>query len=838
MVICGIAAPRAAREDVAFPTSARPPRRHLGRRAFVLAVVLILILGAFAYRTLSTSYEQNRESSVDGLGRTARLTSALGQSLVGLGQQQVVVLAKAPMFRAGDAAEIESYLASVNPATLGFTAGMVWTDAGGVVRARWVSPIAAPDIDYESLDAVATARRGKPAVESLAIAEGGPFRPIVFAVPTYDDGAAVNGVLVGTVLLDSSSQDLLREFFGTDAVLVVDSSGELVFGARGSEGEPLGVARRVLDRMADEEAGAFADVDGYAVGYARIEGADWTAIVEQPRDVLFAADRNQFRRSVIGLMSLVGIVVLGAAYAAIRLDRVHQREIANRTLFETLLAELPVGVAAVDRRGNVVVTNARADEAMGERPEPGTRAPEVLDVAFDAMERGVVTAREDVRPASGESDAERRVSVRAAPVTSAGRVRGAAVIVEDVTDARRRARRAAQFADLAAGLAAAQTRDEVAAVVASGAAAFDASAGIVVLRDPNRPDRLMLASTAGLAADAIDGWEVMDAAASTPVAEAARTGEPVFATVEDGPTRFPEMGDLLERSGNTAWAALPLRSAGKVDGALGLSFRTPDLIDGDARERLIGFAALVSQELDRASRRGLEHDLALVLQRGLLQPADGVPADLAVESRYQPAEDHLDVGGDFFDVLPLADGGAMIVIGDVVGHGIDAASAMGQLRSAVRALSATTSSPAKLLELLDRFAAIVPSCAFATAAIVVVAPDRRSLTYSLAGHPPPLLDSDGAVRRLDAALSRPIGVYPIPRPEASVVVAPGATLCLYTDGLIERRDSGIDEGLGRLEASMAAHRDASCAQLADAVLADLAGGGRQRDDVALVCARF
>src|SRR5690606_14990256 len=134
----------------------------------------------------------------------------------------------------------------------------------------------------------------------------------------------------------------------------------------------------------------------------------------------------------------------------------------------------------------------------------------------------------------------------------------------------------------------------------------------------------------------------------------------------------------------------------------------------------------------------------------------------------EPAEEHLDVGGDFFDVLALADGSVMVVIGDVVGHGIDAASAMGQLRSAVPALSATTSSPARLLELLDRFAELVPSCAFATAAIVVVAADRRSVTASLAGHPPPLFEADGVVHRLDDALSRPIGVYPAERPEVVV----------------------------------------------------------------------
>lgn len=801
----------------------------------MLSVAIILLLGAFAYRALDTSYDQNRVDSVTSVGRTTRLAAALGQSLVSLAHQQLVVLGKSTVFREPDPAAIEAYLASVEPPSLGFTF-MAWLDATGAVRARWsLSP--ETEIDVTPLAATASALAGERSVESPGESDE-PFRPIVFTMPTRDATGTTNGALAASVVLDSSSQDLLRQVFGTDAVLVVAADGSLVFGARGSESRPLRVARRALERVGEREEGVLSDVDGHAVGFARIPDSDWTVMVERPRDALFASDRQQFQRSVVGLLSLVALVIIGAAYAAIRLDRVHQREIANRMLFETLLAELPVGVAAVDRRGHVVVTNARADAAMGERPVQGARAPAVLDVAFDAMERRTVAAREEVGPSETEDDDARRLSVRAAPVEAGGRVQGAAVIVEDVSEARRRARRAAQFADLAAGLAAAQTRDEVADVVAAGAEAFGASAAIVVLRDPNRPDQLRLVSAAGLADGASDGWEVMDAHAATPVAEAARTGEPVFATLEDGPGRFPDMGDLLERSGNEAWAALPLRSAGRVDGALGMSFRRRESLDADARERLRGFAALVSQELDRASRRGLEHDLALVLQRGLLQPADGEPTGVDVESRYQPAEDHLDVGGDFFDVLALADGSVMVVIGDVVGHGIEAASAMGQLRSAVRALSATTSSPARVLELLDRFAELVPSCAFATAAIVAIGADRRSVTYSLAGHPPPMLSADGEVRRLDGALSRPIGVYPVARPEAVVATPSGATLCVYTDGLIERRDRSIDDGLDLLARSIAAHRDASGPELADALLRDLAGAGRQRDDIAIVCARF
>ena len=345
-----------------------------------------------------------------------------------------------------------------------------------------------------------------------------------------------------------------------------------------------------------------------------------------------------------------------------------------------------------------------------------------------------------------------------------------------------------------------------------------------MLRDAADPSRLLLTSDAGFISGETDGWQVFDLHATTPVAEAVRTGLPVFATLDDAPQRFPDMGDLFRKSPSVGWSALPLRSAGRVEGALGMSFNRVEDLSPAARTQLVGFAAQVSQALDRAGRQSIEHDVALVLQRGLLQPVGGAVDDMEVVSRYAPAEDHLEVGGDFFDVLPLADGSAMLVIGDVVGHGIDAASAMGQLRSAVRALSTTTSSPARLLELLDEFALLVPPCAFATAAIVVVAPDRQTLRYSLAGHPPPVWrDTSGAVGLLGEALSRPLGIVFGDRPEATVELAAGYTFCLYTDGLIERRGEIIDVGLDLLVATMAAHGELACDDLADRLLADVSG---------------
>jgi len=833
-----------------------PRRRRLGLLAFAASLVLILLLTGFGYAALRANYEQNQEESIANVEKTARLAGALGGSLITLAQQELRVLGKSAPFLASDPAGIQQAIDLTNPLSIGFAGGMAWLDATRQVRARWINPLDPVELDFAATAAVRQAFDSKaPAVESLVDEASSDIRPIVIAVPLLTLGGDVTGVLTAAVQLRSSDRDFVRQLFGTDAILVVDPAGRQVIGTEEADESSLAVARDVQARIVDADRrdegtpnfltpdnGVFADVSGSVVGYARVQDADWLIVVDRPRDQLFAPLRWQFERSLLALGLLFLMSVAGAAFASWRLDRVHRRETESRRLFQTVLEQLPVGVVALDRGGKVVITNERADLVLGDRPDPGEPAPESLRAAVDAVRSGITVRNDEVRVGdwTPTGPGGRTLVVRAAPVETGGQITGSAAIVEDVTDQREREQRARRLASATAGLAMATSRQEVAAVVADAVRAFGAQAAMVVLRDDLRPDQLVLASTSGFGAGATDGWETVRLDSSTPVAEATRTGREVFVTLDDAPARFPDMGDMFERSGNGAWAAIPLRSAGRIDGALGMSFRHADDVNDATRLQLAGFAAQVSQALDRASRQSIEHDVALVLQRGLLQPVEGdLDVHVEVASRYAPAEDHLEVGGDFFDVLPLADGSVMVVIGDVVGHGIDAASAMGQLRSAVRALSATTSSPARLLELLDHFAGVVPACRFATAAIVVVDADRTTLRYSLAGHPPPAWhDRSGAAGLLREALSRPLGVYPDRRPEATVDVDGGVTVCLYTDGLIEKRTEVIDEGLERLVDTMSRHHTAPCEALVDVLLEEVGGSGRQRDDIAVVCARF
>lgn len=208
--------------------------------------------------------------------------------------------------------------------------------------------------------------------------------------------------------------------------------------------------------------------------------------------------------------------------------------------------------------------------------------------------------------------------------------------------------------------------------------------------------------------------------------------------------------------------------------------------------------------------------------------------------RYLPAIGSLNVCGDWYDTVDLAEGRFTVAVGDVVGHGLEAATVMGMLRSALSAASRAVAGPAGALEVLGMYARSVDGALAATAVSVLVDTRSRLLVYSSAGHPPPvLLHADGACELLDQATDPPLGARPehVPRPQAGISYRPGDTLVLYTDGLIERRDEDIDSGLGRLTTALGDLVGLAPARLADALLERLGVASGARDDIALVIVR-
>jgi serine phosphatase RsbU (regulator of sigma subunit)/anti-sigma regulatory factor (Ser/Thr protein kinase)/transcriptional regulator with GAF, ATPase, and Fis domain len=247
-------------------------------------------------------------------------------------------------------------------------------------------------------------------------------------------------------------------------------------------------------------------------------------------------------------------------------------------------------------------------------------------------------------------------------------------------------------------------------------------------------------------------------------------------------------------------------------------------------------AGRLGQGLQRVHQVDQQRETALALQHAILGPAQ-LPGGFAV--RYQAASRPLHVGGDWYDVVDLEDGRIALVVGDCVGHGLAAATVMGQLRSACRALLLDHPDPRTALSGLDRFAARLPGAHCTTAFCAVLEPDTGELVYSSAGHPPPILvDADGSIRLLDDGHTIPLGLRPDrPRPEAHVMVPPRATLLLYTDGLVERRGSSLDHGIARASTLVQEGRTSALDDLADQIMTRLAPGGGYQDDVVLLLYR-
>lgn len=242
------------------------------------------------------------------------------------------------------------------------------------------------------------------------------------------------------------------------------------------------------------------------------------------------------------------------------------------------------------------------------------------------------------------------------------------------------------------------------------------------------------------------------------------------------------------------------------------------------------------EELLQARRR--EREIAQQLQRSML--AGELPSSPGIEvgASYRPADGALDVGGDWYDAFWLSSHAVGLVVGDVVGRGLGAAVAMGQLRSAIRALASTGLGPGPLLEGLDGYAERHGIGAVATVVYADFDLDSRRLRFACAGHPPPVLAAPGEEPHLAwEGRSTPLAVRPMDRPraEASCRIEPGSTLLLYTDGIVERRTKSIDAGMQRLLAEVRAHRGEPAETLVTSVLRAVESG-EHRDDACVLAA--
>ncbi|WP_200207424.1 SpoIIE family protein phosphatase [Micromonospora coerulea] len=243
--------------------------------------------------------------------------------------------------------------------------------------------------------------------------------------------------------------------------------------------------------------------------------------------------------------------------------------------------------------------------------------------------------------------------------------------------------------------------------------------------------------------------------------------------------------------------------------------------------------AALTQALIRAHAYETQRGVALAMQRAMLGPT-ALPAGFAV--RYEPAVRPLEVGGDWYDVVPLPGDLVGVVVGDCVGRGLSAATVMGQLRSACRALLLQAKSPAEVLSALDGFARLTPGGACTTLFCAIIDCAQGEVRYSSAGHPPGILTHpDGVTELLDGARSVPLASVAVDRrPEAVAAVRPGSTLLLYTDGLVERRRELIDAGIARAVNVLTEGRTVSEGELVDRLVRDLLPASGSDDAAVLV----
>ncbi|WP_225447176.1 PP2C family protein-serine/threonine phosphatase [Streptacidiphilus sp. PB12-B1b] len=360
---------------------------------------------------------------------------------------------------------------------------------------------------------------------------------------------------------------------------------------------------------------------------------------------------------------------------------------------------------------------------------------------------------------------------------------------------------------------------------------------VVEHRDPGAAPRAFEALLPPAAADS-----------PSPLVEALRASGPVRLDGFPGPETA---ADPLHRFELRAFAVLgarravlvPLVARHRVLGVLTLAQLEPDGRDGTDRMPLIeDVAHRVGLALDNDRLHAQIARIAERLQRSLLPdlPQHGL---LDIAARYTPARDGAEVGGDWYDAFLLPDDTLTLIIGDVTGHDLKAAVSMSQVRNMLRGIACDRKEPpGKILARLDAANAILyPGQTLTCLYALLDQPDPAGpwhLDYAVAGHLPPLLVTrEGGTRFLEQGRSLLLGVRPHrTRPQATELLPPGATVLLYTDGLIERRDEPLDEGMTRLRQRAAALATAPLGTFCDTLMAG--PGGNCSDDIALIAVRI
>ncbi|MFD7295987.1 SpoIIE family protein phosphatase [Streptomyces sp. NPDC059897] len=349
----------------------------------------------------------------------------------------------------------------------------------------------------------------------------------------------------------------------------------------------------------------------------------------------------------------------------------------------------------------------------------------------------------------------------------------------------------------------------------------------------------------------------MDLATDYPGAEVVRTGRAVYlSSPEEYRARYPAAWPLAARFERKSWAFLPLIVAGHTIGAWMAGFTYPVSFTPDERSVLTTVARMLAQALSRAGVAESERELTDGLQKTMLPSIGPEIPGMTIAARYVPTGGGLQVGGDWYDMIPLPGGGIALVIGDVQGHDVRAAGLMGQLRVALRAYASEGHRPDAVLSRASRFLHGIGDTdepgadpRFATCLYVQADPATGVLEIARAGHPDPAIRmADGTVLVRPTAGGLPLGVDPdADYPTTRLVLEPGETLLICTDGLIETGGHDLDTGWSRIRAALESGPDERLEEMADALVQAVHGpsshhttgplADRREDDIALLLLR-
>ena len=299
------------------------------------------------------------------------------------------------------------------------------------------------------------------------------------------------------------------------------------------------------------------------------------------------------------------------------------------------------------------------------------------------------------------------------------------------------------------------------------------------------------------------------------------------------------LGDLVDARGVRSVAGVPLLVEGRIVGVLCVGHLKTGAFSSDDVRLLQLVADRAALAIENAHLYEQERNVAETLQRSLIPKCLPKVEGAALAARYLAASTGMEVGGDWYDAVELPDGRLGLTIGDVVGHGVDSAAGMGQIRSALRAYALDGHGPVGVLRRLNRFVYVLGEGVMTTLVYLVFDPAVSSVTFARAGHVPPLLvRAVGRVGFLEGGEALPLGVLPdAPYTHAEAKLEPGSTVVLYTDGLVERRGAPLDDGLANLVIA-ASEAAPSAEALVDRLLGALVGPDGPDDDVALLALRL